>query len=313
MANDPYKELGVSRQASADDIRKSFRKLAKQLHPDRNPGDAAAEERFKRVTGAFDILGDVEKKAKFDKGEIDADGRETMGGFNPGGGFRPGGGSGFSGFGGGGGPGGGGFGGRFEGADFDEILGDMFSGRGARGPGGFSPKGADLRSRLEIDLEEAIQGGPKRVAFSDGRTIDLTIPKGAVEGQVLRLKSQGQAGPRGAGDALIELAIKPHPIFKLDGADLRMDLPVSIPDAVLGAKVDAPTPEGPVSLGIPKNTSSGAVLRLKGRGAVDPSTGGRGDLFARVMLALPEGDDAALTAFAETWRKQRPYVAKRRR
>ena len=310
MANDPYKELGVSRQAGADDIRKSFRKLAKQLHPDQNPGDKAAEERFKRVTGAFDILGDPQKKARFDKGEIDADGREA-GGFNPGG-FRPGGaGGGFSGFGGGGPQGG--FSGRFEGADFDEILGDMFSGRGPRGAGGFSGKGADLRSKLEIDLEEAIQGGPKRVAFADGRAIDLTIPRGAVEGQVLRLKGQGQPGPRGPGDALIELAIKAHPIFKLDGADLRMDLPVSIPDAVLGAKVDAPTPEGSVSLGIPKNTSSGAVLRLKGRGAVDPSTGSRGDLFARVMLALPEGDDAALTAFAETWRKQRPYVAKRRR
>ena len=318
MANDPYKELGVSRSASADDIRKSFRKLAKQLHPDQNPGDKAAEDRFKRVTGAFDILGDAEKKAKFDKGEIDADGRQTgfgAGGFNPGGGFRPGAGpgSGFSGFGGGAGGPGGGFSGRFEGADFDEILGDMFSGRGSRGPSGFSGKGADLRSKLEIDLEEAVQGGPKRVAFADGRTIDLTIPKGALEGQVLRLKGRGQPGPRGVGDALIELILKPHPIFKLDGADLRMDLPVSIPDAVLGAKVDAPTPEGPVSLNIPKNTSSGAVLRLKGRGATDATTGARGDLFARVMLTLPDGDDPALTAFCETWRKQRPYVAKRRR
>ena len=175
-------------------------------------------------------------------------------------------------------------------------------------------KSSDVRSRLEIDLEEAIQGGPKRVAFPDGRTLDITIPRGAADGQVLRLKGQGQSGRAGAGDALIELAIRPHPVFKLDGADLRMDLPVSIPDAVLGAKVDAPTPEGPVSLGVPKHTSSGAVLRLKGRGAVDPATGRRGDLFARVMLVLPEeGGDAVLDAFAETWRKERPYVAKRRR
>lgn len=311
MANDPYKELGVSRSANADEIRKSFRKLAKQLHPDQNPSDKAAEERFKRVTGAFDILGDAEKKAKFDKGEIDADGRETMRGFDPNA-YRQGGGrGGFGGGAGGGGPGG--FSSRFEGADFDDILGEMFSGRGGRGPGGFSPRGADVRSRLEIDLEEAILGGSKRVAFPDGRTLDITIPKGAADGQVLRLKGQGQGGRSGAGDALIELSIKAHPIFQRDGADLRMELPVSVPDAVLGAKVDAPTPDGVVSLAIPKHSSSGATLRLKGRGAVDPETGRRGDLFARVMLMLPEHHDQALDDFAESWRKERPYAAKRRR
>lgn len=316
MANDPYTELGVSRSASADEIRKSFRKLAKQLHPDQNPGDAKAEERFKRITAAFDILGDEAKRKKFDAGEIDADGRESARGFDPNafrGGFGGGGGGGFR-------PGGfkpGGFGGQgrsaqFEGADFDDILSEVFSGRGSRA--GFSPKGADVRSKLEIDLEEAIRGGPKRVAFADGRTMDVTIPKGASEGQVLRLKGQGQPGRAGSGDALIELAIKPHPIFRREGAgaDLVMDLPISIPDAVLGAKVDAPTPDGVVSLQVPRHSSSGATLRLKGKGAVDPATGQRGDLMARLMLTLPDADPE-LDRFAETWRKDRPYVAKRRR
>lgn len=295
MANDPYQELGVSRTADADTLRKSFRKLAKELHPDRNPGDAKAEERFKRVSGAFDLLGDPEKRARFDRGEIDADGREAARGPDPRGG----------------GPGG--FGARFEGADLDDILGEMFS-RGGGGGGGFSPRGGqDVRSRLEIDLEEAIRGGAKRVAFPDGRQLDVTIPKGAHDGQTLRLKGQGRPG-RGAaaGDALIELAVRPHPVFQADGADLRMDLPVSLPDAVLGAKVTAPTPEGEVQLTVPRRASSGATLRLKGRGGVDPQTGRRGDLFARLMITLPEGDDPELDGFAEAMRRDRPYAPKRR-
>ena len=312
MANDPYQELGVSRSAEADEIRKSFRKLAKELHPDRNPGDAKAEERFKRVAAAFDLLGDAEKKAKFDRGEIDADGRETMRGFDP----RSGGG----GFGGGqGGAPGGGFGARFEGADLDDILGEMFGrgggggGGGGGGRGGFSPRGQDVRSRLEIDLEEAIRGGAKRVAFPDGRQLDVTIPKGAYDGQTLRLKGQGRPG-RGsaAGDALIELALRPHPVFQADGADLRMDLPVSLPDAVLGAKVQAPTPDGEVALTVRPRTTSGAVLRLRGRGGVDPQTGRRGDLFAKVMIALPDAADAELDRFAETMRRERAYTPGRR-
>ena len=301
MANDPYQELGVPRTADADTLRKSFRKLAKELHPDRNPGDAKAEERFKRVSGAFDLLGDPEKRAKFDRGEIDADGREAARGFDP----RGGGAGGF----GGAGPGGG-FGARFEGAELDDILGEMFS----RGGGGFSPRGGqDVRSKLEVDLEEAIRGGSKRVAFPDGRQLDVTIPKGAHDGQTLRLKGQGRPG-RGAaaGDALIELAVRPHPVFQADGADLRMDLPVSLPDAVLGAKVAAPTPDGEVQLTVPRRASSGATLRLKGRGGVDPQTGRRGDLFARLMIALPEGDDLELDGFAEAMRRERPYAPKRR-
>jgi DnaJ-class molecular chaperone len=304
LAQDPYVELGVARGAGQEEIRKAFRKLAKELHPDKNPGDKASEERFKRVSAAFDILGDPEKKAKFDRGEIDADGRETM--RNPfGGGGSPFGGAGRGGFGGGGG---------FEGADFEDILGEVFGARGGGfRPGGFSQKGQDMRARVEIDLEDAIRGATKRIAFSDGRTLDVTIPKGAAEGQVLRLKGQGHAGRSGQrGDALVELTIRPHPLYRLQGSDLHMDLPVSVPDAVLGAKVDAPTPDGVVSLTVPKGSNSGALLRLKGRGAVEAGSGRRGDLFARLIVTLPEAPDPELEKFAQAWRDKRPYAPRRK-
>lgn len=309
-------ELGVSRTASADEIRKAFRKLAKANHPDTNPDNKAAEEKFKRVSAAFDIVGDVEKRKKFDAGEIDADGRETMRGFsgNPWG-------QGGSPFGQGGGFQGGGFRGQqgFENVDLGDILGEMFGrggpGQGGRGQGGFGggfqSRGQDVRARLEIDLEEAISGGKKRIAFSDGRTLDVTIPKGAADGQVLRLKGQGAPGRGGAGDALIELALKPHPVFRREGEALVMDLPVSVPDAVLGGKVTAPTPDGPVTLSVPKGANSGQTLRLKGRGLAD-AQGRRGDLLARLVVTLPEGPDPALEAFAETWRKERPYSPRRK-
>ncbi|CAN5392832.1 J domain-containing protein [soil metagenome] len=313
MARDPYTELGVSRTATAAEIRKAFHKLAKAHHPDTNPGDKKSEERFKQVTAAFDIIGDVDKRKKFDAGEIDVDGRETARG----------------GFGGGGSPFGGGFsrsggggfnrGGAGEGPDIDlnDLFGDILgrnrgAGAGAGGfGGGFAPKGADVRARLDIDLEEAITGGKKRVAFADGRTIDVTIPVGAQEGQTLRLKGQGAPGRGGQGDALIELAIKPHAIYRPESGALVMDLPISVPDAVLGGKVEAPTPDGPVTLSIPKGSNTGAKLRLKGRGLSD-GKGKRGDLFARLVVTLPDTPDAELEAFAATWREKRPYAPKRR-
>ncbi len=311
MARDPYLELGVSRTATAAEIRKAFHKLAKQHHPDANKGDKKAEERFKQASAAFDIIGDVEKRKKFDAGEIDADGRETMRGFggaggNPfGGGFNR--------------PGGGFSRGGAEGPEIDlnDLFGDILGrnrGAGAGGGfggGGFSPRGSDVRARLDIDLEEAIKGGKKRVAFSDGRTIDVTIPVGAQEGQTLRLKGQGGSGRGGAGDALIELAIKPHRIYQRDNDTLVMDLPISVPDAVLGGKVEAPTPDGPVTLSIPKGSNTGAKLRLKGRGLAD-AKGKRGDLFARLVVTLPDAPDAELEKFAELWREKRPYTPKRR-
>jgi DnaJ-class molecular chaperone len=302
VARDPYQVLGVPRGAGADDIRKAFRKLAKKHHPDANPGDSAAEERFKQVSAAFDILGDAEKRRKFDAGEIDADGRETFRGF-------------------GGGPGQGGPSGGFEGADFSDIFGEMFGRRagrggprGAAGPGpgaGFSAKGPDVRARLEIDLEEAILGGKKRISFQDGRTLDVTIPAGAADGQTLRLRGHGEPGRGGKGDALIELAIKPHSVFRREAEQLVMDLPVSVPDAVLGGRVQAPTPDGPVTLTVPKGANSGQSLRLKGKGLSD-ARGVRGDLIARIQVMLPEGPDAKLEAFAARWREERPYVPRRR-
>jgi DnaJ-class molecular chaperone len=300
LAQDPYLELGVARDASADDIRKAFRKLAKQHHPDANPGNKASEEKFKRASAAFDLVGDPDKRKKFDAGEIDADGRETPRAYaggpwgqgpgpGPGGGFRS---------------------AEFEGIDLNDILGEMFSGRGG-GRGGGPTRGQDVRARLDIDLEEAIAGGRKRIAFADGRTLDIVIPKGAADGQTLRLKGQGAPGRAGPGDALIELAIRPHPIFRRDGDNLTMDLPVSVPDAVLGGKVVAETPEGPVTLSVPKGSNSGATLRLKGRGLSD-AQGRRGDLFARLVVTLPDTPDPALEAFAATWRQDRPYTPKRR-
>jgi DnaJ-class molecular chaperone len=307
LAQDPYTELGVARGAKADEVRRAFRKLAKELHPDKNPGNAKAEERFKRVSAAFDILGDEEKRKKFDRGEIDADGREISRGFNGGGGY--GGGDPF----GRGGPGAqAGFGGGgFEGVDLNDIFGEILGGRGGRGFGG-PAKGQDVRAKVEIDLEDAIQGGRKRIAFADGRTIEVNIPKGAIDGQMLRLKGQGAPGRAGPGDAIIELAFKPHPTFRREGDNLIMDLPVTVPDAVLGAKVEAQTPDGPVTLTVPKGANGGQTLRLKSRGLPTGRAGVRGDLMAKIQIVLPEPPDPLLLAFAETWRAERPYVPRRK-
>lgn len=300
MAGDPYKELGVARGASQDEIKKAFRKLAKELHPDKNPGNKDTDERFKRVTAAFDILGDKDKRAKFDRGEIDADGREQFRGYGGGATGRDPGGFGQNPFGQGGARGG------FENVDLDEIFGGMFSG-GARpggARGGFANKGQDLRATLEISLEDSISGATRRIQFSDGRTLDVAIPKGAGDGQTIRLKGQGMPGRGGGnGDALIELKVAPHPIFIRDGADLTMDQPVPLYDAVLGGKVPVRTPEGTVNMTIPAGSNSGKVLRLKGRGAY--AAGKRGDLLARLMIVLPE-DDAALNKLAQKVRDEGP-------
>jgi DnaJ-class molecular chaperone len=306
LANDPYAELGIARSAGADEVRKAFRKLAKQHHPDANPGNPSAEERFKRVSAAFDIVGDPEKRKRFDRGEIDAEGRETFGGFGSGAGGRgprPG-------FG-----GAGAHGARFEDIDLSDLFGGVFGGaqrgRGFGFESGPPPRGQDVRGKVEIDLEEAITGAKKRLAFSDGRTMEVAVPKGAADGQTLRLKGQGQGGPGGPGDALIEITIRPHAIYRREGDGLVMDVPISVPDAVLGGKVTAPTPDGPVSLSVPKGANSGQVLRLKGRG-MPQAQGKRGDLLARLMVTLPDQIDLELEQFAEHWRTARPYTPKRR-
>lgn len=317
MAGDPYKELGVSRSASQDEIKKAFRKLAKDLHPDKNPGNAAAEERFKRVTAAFDLLGDADKRKKFDRGEIDADGREQYAGFNPGAG-----GGGPFGRGGGFGGGGGGQGAGLDDIDLEELFGGIFGARaggsGARGSGagagggrtgGFAPKGSDIRATLEISLEDSITGNTQRIQFTDGRMLDVSIPKGSSDGQVIRLKGQGAPGmsvggaPGKSGDALIELKVAKHPVFTVDGANLTMDQPVPLYDAVLGGKIRVRTPEGQVSMTIPKGSNSGQVLRLKGKGAYD--NGKRGDLLAKLMIMLPPSD-GALDKLAQAARDAEP-------
>ena len=301
MAGDPYKELGVSRGASADEIKKAFRKLAKELHPDKNPGNTVADERFKRITAAFDVLGDKDKRAKFDRGEIDADGREQFRGFGGGAGVGRGGPAGHP-FGQGGARQQG-----FENIDLDEIFGGMFGGGarpgGARA-GGFAAKGQDVKATLEISLEDSISGATRRIQFSDGRMLDVAIPKGASDGQTIRLKGQGTPGRGGpAGDALIELKVAKHPVFTRDGGDLTMDQPVALYDAVLGGKIPVRTPEGTVSMTIPAGSSSGKVLRLKGRGAF--ADGKRGDLLAKLMITLPEDGDA-LTRLAQDARDKGP-------
>ncbi|HAV48986.1 MULTISPECIES: DnaJ C-terminal domain-containing protein [unclassified Brevundimonas] len=296
MAGDPYQELGVSRGASADEIKKAFRKLAKDFHPDKNPGDAAAEDRFKRITAAFDLLGDAEKRAKFDRGEIDADGREQYRGFRGGAGGTP-----------GGGFGGGGARTTFDDIDLEDIFGGMFGGGGPRPRGGAArgpARGQDVRASLEISLEDSIQGSTRRIQFSDGRTLDVTIPKGADDGQMIRLKGQGVPSPRGgpAGDALIELKIASHALYQRDGADLTMDLAVPLSDAVLGGKVAVRTPDGVVNLTVPKGSNSGQMMRLKGKGAF--AGGRRGDLKVRLMIQLPGEDVPELTRAAEALRKR---------
>ena len=317
MASDPYSELGVKRDASDADIQKAFRKLAKELHPDQNKDNKVAEERFKRITAAYDFLKDADKRKRFDRGEIDADGREI---------YR-----GFSGNAGTGGMGGGRTSAGFEGVDLEDIF-DMFGGgmggrRGAGASGGFGGgfggnaapvKGSDLKIKLDIDLLDTIVGNTRRVVLSDGRTLDVNIPKGSKDGQTLRLKGQGAPAPGGRGthgDVLVDLNLKPHPIFRTDGNDLHMDLYVSLPDAILGGKAQAATPDGPVSVSIAKGSNSGAVLRLKGKGAFDGKAKGteptRGDLFAHIVVALPDrAEDIPedLVRLVERWREQGGYV-----
>lgn len=292
MAQDPYSVLGVGRQASHDDIRAAYRKLAKQYHPDRNQGDKAAEERFKSVSGAFDIVGDEEKRKRFDRGEIDADGNERA--QNP---FGGGGGSPFGGR-------SGGFGGQ-RGDDIGDIFADLFGQQGGRrGPRGPRPqKGRDVRYRLSVDFLEAARGATKRVTLQDGNTIDVNIPEGLRDGQTLRLKGRGHPGVAGgpAGDVFVEVTVRDHPLFKINGDDVTLDVPVTLKEAILGGKVQVPTPSGTVTIKVPPNTSSGTSFRLRGKGLAGAKKGGSGDLLAKTRIVLPDEPDAALLAFAEGW------------
>jgi DnaJ-class molecular chaperone len=297
MAQDPYSILGVARGASEAEIKSAYRKLAKQLHPDANKDNPKAADRFSEVTRAYDLLSDKGKRAQFDRGEIDADGNPAMPyGFGGGGG----GGSSRGGFGGdprGGGP----FGG---GGDFSDIFSDLFGGGRGGGPfggGGRSapPKGGNIAYRLAVSFVDAATLAPQRITLSDGATIDLKLPAGVESGTQMRLAGKGQAGPGGAGDAIVTIEVKDHPYFTRDGIHIRLDLPVTLAEAVLGAKVKVPTVDGPVMLSVPPGATSGRVMRLKGRGW-SVKGGTRGDQLVRLMVDVP-ADDAALRAFAEGW------------
>jgi DnaJ-class molecular chaperone len=313
MAADPYATLGVSRGASEKDIKSAYRKLAKELHPDRNKDNPRAAERFSDVTRAYDLLSDKDKRAQFDRGEIDIDGNPTMpfgfgGGGGPGGGFA----GGQSGF------GGGGFEGfQAEGIDLGDIFGGIFGGRGGGQGGGFgggggrgrgAPRGANVQYRLGVSLPDAATRATQRVTLSDGKTIDLKIPAGVEDGTQMRLAGKGEPGPGGAGDAIVVIQIEPHAFFRRDGDNIRVDVPVSLDEAVNGAKIKVPTAEGAVMLTVAPGSSSGKTLRLKGKG-MTRKDGTRGDQLVTLEIALPQGD-TELARRLEGWRDDRPLRAR---
>ena len=289
MSDDPYAVLGVKQEATQDEIRKAYRQLAKKLHPDLNPGDKAAEEKFKQVSVAYDLLGDPEKRARFDRGEIDASGQErpreryyrdfhgadaephvysSHGGF----------------------------------ADFmesEDILRDVF-GRG--GEGRIRLRGQDALYRLPVEFLEALNGATKRITLPDGGTLDVVIPPGTRDKQVLRLRAKGGPGLGGGppGDALVEIDVEPHRFFTRKDDDIHLELPISLPEAVLGAKLDVPTPTGSVRMTVPKGANTGTVLRLKGKGA-RRSDKSHGDEYVTLKIVLPERLDPELEEFAQRW------------
>ena len=304
---DLYQQLGVTRGASEAEIKKAYRSLAKQLHPDRNKDNPKAAERFAKVTQAYDLLSDKDKRARYDRGEIDEDGNPRMpfgGGFGGGGGAGPrpgGGGGGFEGY-----PGG--F--QADAADLSDLFEGLFGAAGARrgstgnGPfGGFNrrppQKGADVAYRLKVPFVDAATMKDQWAKLTGGKTIDLKLPKGVEDGAKIRLAGQGQEGPGGRGDAIVTIEIASHPFYVREGRNIRLTLPITLKEAVLGGKVKVPTPEGPVMLTIPKGSSSGKILRLKGRGFTGKD-GSRGDQLVELAIDLPAGDEA-LQQFVEGW------------
>jgi DnaJ-class molecular chaperone len=309
---DPYDVIGVKRDATADDIKKAYRKLAKSLHPDLNPGKPEIEKRFKEVSAAYDLLGDAEKRAKFDRGEIDAGGNPRADQAFRDAWVRRGGA--------GGGPWGGGAWDGTAGAGFDpsDIFDELFGrGRRQRGAGGggtsFRARGADVNYTLTVDFLEAARGGTKRIKLADGRTLDVNIPAGTESGTVLRLKQQGSPGLGGgpAGNAFIEITVKPHALFRREGADIHIDAPITLQEAVLGGSIEVPTIEGRVAVKLPKGANTGTKLRLKGRGVAHGKKGERGDQYVTLKVVLPDPPDAELARFVETWGKSRPYKVRR--
>ncbi|HWW58572.1 MAG TPA: J domain-containing protein [Sphingopyxis sp.] len=290
---DPYTTLGVAKSASEAEIKSAYRKLAKELHPDKNKDNPKASEKFSDVTKAYDLLSDKTKRAQYDRGEIDGEGNPAMPfGYGGGsGGFR-------------GDPRGqGGFG--AEGADFGDIFEGLFGRGGGGGPfGGFGgrsappPKGANVAYRLSVSFIDAATQAPQRITLAEGGTIDLKLPAGVETGTQMRLAGKGQAGPGGTGDGIVTITVKDHPFYVREGAHIRLDLPVTLNEAVKGAKIKVPTVDGPVMLSIPAGSSSGKVMRLKGKGFSQKS-GGRGDQLVRLMVDLPADDEALIRLLSE--------------
>jgi len=303
MADDLYSVLGVAKIAKPEDITKAYRKLAKKLHPDLNPGDKAAEEKFKKITAAYDIIGDEEKRGRYDRGEIDASGqerpqqhyyREYAGGED---------------------------GARYRSAAgfedigaFSDLFGDLFGERGGTRGGvrRFSMRGPDAQYRLDVDFLDAVNGTKTRITLPDGGTLDVAIPAGVIDGQVLRLKGKGNpgVGEGEPGDALIEVRVRPHPVFKREGDDIIVEVPITIDEAVLGGKIEVPTIGGRVFAKVPPGSNTGQTLRLKGRGIKSKS--GAGDQLVKLSVVLPERIDEDLKGFAETWREAHRYDPRRK-
>jgi DnaJ-class molecular chaperone len=292
---DPYQTLGVSREATQDEIRKAYRRLAKKNHPDLHPGDKGAEARFKEIASAYDIVGDEKKRARFDSGEIDASGAERQ---QPperefyrqhaeaGPGFK--------------------YERRWEGAgpdEEDDLFAGIFGRRGAR----TRARGPDVGYTFSVEFIEAINGAKKRVVMADGKALDITIPVGLRDGQTLRLRSQGQPGFGGGepGDALVEIHVKPHPIFRREGNNIRSALPVTPGEALAGAKARVETVSGPVELAVPKGSNTGRILRLRGKGV--PLPGGNGDHLVELQVVLPDHPDDELIRAVTEWEAKHPY------
>jgi DnaJ-class molecular chaperone len=295
MSADPYKTLGLEKNATQEEIQKAYRGLAKKLHPDLNPGNRKAEEQFKEVAAAYDLLGDAEKRGRFDRGEIDASGAERprqrfYRDFAESGASHPyASDAGFADY-----------------ASADEVLSEIF-GRGGRV--NLRMRGQDVHYRLALDFLDALNGAKRQVTLpDDGTVLDVTIPPGTRDGQILRLRGKGTPGLGDGppGDALVAVEVRPHRIFTRDGDDIRLELPISLGEAVLGGKVNVPTPAGTVAVTVPKGANTGTVLRLKGRGAPRPD-GGRGDEYVTLKVVLPEKPDPELQKFVAQWQAANAY------
>ncbi|GAB4178784.1 MAG: J domain-containing protein [Thalassobaculales bacterium] len=301
---DPYQILGVNRTASAEELKAAFRRLAKQFHPDRNPGNEETERRFKEISAAYELVSDAEKRRRYDAGEIDAEGKERHRG--------P--------FGGGRGGARAGAGRRPFGFDPGDIFDDFF--RAAQDQAGTQAgarrrdhtRGEDLSYELKVEFLEAATGAKKRVTFPDGKTLDVVIPAGSEEGQTLRLKGQGRPGTMGgsAGDAFVKIKVNPHPFFQRKDLDIHVDVPVTLSEAVLGGSILVPTIDGVVSVKVPKGANTGTKLRLKGKGVPDGKAEVRGDQYVTLVVHLPDPPDRELSQFLETWKPRHEYDPRRK-